>query len=169
MPFPNWMSQYGFSFPITSEYFGPARFQITVAGYEKDTDSKSSRVHRDRVYGLYVTASFEDDKLGIKHSINDFVSPVYFHALEGLIAESTNQVSPVLLAGDDGYLEISFQREIDRKLRIVCTYPSNCWNVDCLRLQLECTVNPESLTEARKQIRELLELVGKIDSGSIEV
>jgi len=168
MPFTDWMPQYGLCFPIASEHFGPARLHITPTGYEKDTNGNFAPAHRDRVYGLYVTARFEDDGQGLKHEISDFVQPDCFRALEELIAESTNQVSRVLLQGDDGYLEISFQREVDGKLRIMCTSPSRGWSVDCLRLQLECTVNTESLTEARKQIAELLELVGKIDSGSIE-
>lgn len=167
MPFPDWMSQHGLRFPIASEHFGPARLHITPTGYEKDTNGNFAPAHRDRVYGLYVTARFDDDGRGLKYEIHDFVQPECFHELEMLVAEPSNQAPPVLLQGDDGYLEIRFQREADGKLRIICTSPSRGWSVDCLRLQLECTVNAESLAEPRKQIGELLELVGKIDSGSI--
>jgi len=168
MPFPDWMPQYRMSFPIESEHFGPARLYITPNGYEKDTNGNLAPDHRDRVYGLYIAVRFEDDSRGLKYEINDFVQPECFQALASIVVESANEQSPALLQGDDGFIDISFHRESDERLRVLCKSPSPGWNVTCLRLQLDCVVKSESLAEIRQQIGKLIGLVEQIDTGTME-
>ena len=166
MPFPDWMSQYELCFPIASEHFGPAKISITPTGYQKDTDGNFAPDHRNRVYGLYVTARFEDEGRGFKYNLSDFVLPELFRTLEPVISESTNRECKAQLQGDDGYLDITFIRETVQNLRILCVSPSPRWHVNCLRLQLECHVNAEALAETRNQLQRLLELVEQLDTGS---
>ncbi len=168
MPFPDWIMQYELCFPIASEHFGPARLRITPTGYEKDTNGNLSPSHRNRVYGLYITARFEDDGRELKYEISDFVTPEFFQELERFIVESTNHKPKAQLQGEDGYLDLSFHRIPDGKLRILCVSPSPGWSVNCLRLQLECHVNSEALFEIGKQLGKLLDLIKEINSGSKE-
>ena len=168
MPFPDWMPRYEMCFPIESEHFGPARLHITPKGYEKDTDGGSAPDNRNRVYGIYVTARFEDESRGFKYDISDFVQPECFRELETIVAESDIEKPPAQFQGDDGYIDFRFSRETDQRLRILCLSPSPGWDVTCLRLQIEVFVKLETLAEPRQQIKKLLDLVGQIDSGSME-
>ena len=168
MPFPDWMPQYEICFPIESKHFGPSRLQITPKGYEKDTGGGLAPDHRNRVYGIYVTARFEDEGRGLKYDISDFIQPECFRELEAIVAESENEKPPAQFVGDDGYIDIHFSRVTDHRLRILCLSPSLGWNVTCLRLEIEGFVTPESLAEPLRQIHKLLEVVGQIDSGSME-
>ena len=168
MPFPDWMPQHKLCFPFESEHFGPSRLTITPTGYEKDTRGVFSQTHRNRVYGLYVTARFEDDGRGLQYDIADFVQPECFQELEAIVADSAIEIPPAQFQGDDGYIDISFGRESDQRLRISCKSPSPGWNVSCLRLQIEGFVNPDTLAEPRKQVKKLLDVVGQIDSGTMD-
>lgn len=166
MPFPDWMPQYELCFEIASEHFGQARIHITPTGYEKDINGTLSPSYRDQIYGLYVTARFEDDGREFRHSISDFVQPEMFEEFQEVIAESDESNSSAQLCGYDGYLDISFQRATNGDLKVSCQSPFAGWQVPCLRLQLECTISAESLSEPRKKIDELLTLIKKINSGS---
>lgn len=168
MPFPEWLPQYELDFPIISEHFGPAHLRIIPTGYEKDTDGKLAPSHRNCIYGLYLTARFEEENRELKYDICDFVEPESLQALETFLAESKNDESEMQLLGDDGYLDIHFRHKNDSHLKIVCLSPSPGWSVNCLRLQLECDVDYGMLNETRKQLKKLMTLVREINAGTNE-
>ena len=165
MPFAEWIRQYECCFPIATEHPGTARLHIVPRGYEKDKGGRYNPIDRDQVYGLYVTGRIEDDRKEFKYAIHDFVVPKAFQSLEMFLADSTSQAPVAELCGEDGRLQINFEREAEGQLKVICYSPSCGLEGDFLRVTFEFTVNAESLIVPRKQIRELLELIEKFNSA----
>ncbi|QDT40608.1 hypothetical protein Pan241w_06660 [Gimesia alba] len=168
MPFPEWLPQYELCFPIISEHFGPARLRIIPTGYEKDTNGNLAPAHRNCIYGLYLTARYEEEKRRLQYDICDFVEPESLQELETVLTEPTNSENEMQLLGLDGYLDLRFQQKRDGGLKIVCHSPSPGWSVNCLRLQLVCEVDSKALFDIRNQLEKLRALVSKINSGDNE-
>jgi hypothetical protein len=166
MPHPDWLRKYECCFAIASEDSDSARLLIIPRGYEKDKDGQFDPHMPNQLYGLYVTARIDNGQ-GFKYDMHDFVSPTYFRELEMVVAESTDEGCLTLLEGDDGRLDIRFERVSNGRLAITTNAPSPRFRGDFLRMQFEGTVNAESLLAARKQVRALLEVVDKINSDSI--